>query len=111
MPGARVFTDEWCSYRPLTAMGDRHERVAHGACEYVRGDVHVNGIEDYWSLLKRTYIGTYDYMSPEHLPRNVEEHSFRCNRRNRHVIDRMGEAVDLMEGRSLSWRELTGTAA
>lgn len=105
--GARVFTDEWRSYRPLTGMGFDHHTVAHGAREYVRGEVHVNGMENYWSLLKRCYIGTYHYWSPEHLDRYVTEHSFWCNRRKMHVTDRMAEAVELMDGRSLSWRELT----
>ena len=63
----------------------------------------------YWSLLKRTYIGTYHYMSDDHLHRYIEEHSFRYNRRNRHVIDKMSEAAAAMEGRSLTYRELTGS--
>jgi len=106
-PTARVFTDEWRSYLPLRSMGFDHHSVAHGAREYVRGEVHVNGMENYWSLLKRCYIGTYHYWSPEHLERYVTEHSFRYNRRKMHVTDRMAEAAALMEGRSLSWRELT----
>ena len=106
---AVVFTDEWRGYRPLTAMGYDHARVAHGAREYVRGEVHTNGIENYWSHLKRTYIGTYHYWSPEHLHRYVDEHSFRYNRRGVHVLDRMGEAAELMDGRRLTYRELTGS--
>ena len=77
----------------------------------MRGDVHTNGIENYWSHLKRTYIGTYHYWSPEHLDRYVTEHSFRYNRRDRHVLHRMSEAAGLMEGRRLPWKELTGKAA
>ena len=110
-PGAVVFTDEWRSYRQLAWMGYDHQRITHGAREYVRGDVHTNGIENYWSHLKRTYIGTYHYMSPEHLHRYVTEHSFRYNRRKVMVLDRMGEAAQSMEGRRLTWRELTGSAA
>ena len=106
-PGATVFTDAWRSYLPLSGMGYIHHRVDHGIGEYVRGDAHTNGIENYWSHLKRTYIGTYHYWSPEHLDRYVTEHSFRYNRRKMHVTDRMAEAVEMMEGRSLSWRELT----
>ena len=68
-----------------------------------------NGVENYWSLLKRTHIGTYHYMSDDHLHRYIEEHSFRYNRRNRHVIDKMSEAAAAMEGRSLTYRELTGS--
>ena len=65
-----------------------------------------NGIENYWSLLKRTHLGTYHYWSPEHLHRYVTEHSFRYNRRDRHVTDKMAEAAAMMEGRRLPWREL-----
>ena len=110
-PGTVVFSDEWRSYLPLTAMGYSHSAVAHGAREYVRGEVHTNGIENYWSHLKRTWIGTYHYWSPEHLDRYVTEHSFRYNRRGVHVIDRMGEAAEMLDGRSLTWRELTGSTA
>ncbi len=107
--GAVVFTDEWRSYLPLAAMGYRHFTVEHGGHEYVRGDMHVNGIENYWSHLKRTYSGTYHYWSPEHLHRYVTEHSFRYNRRKVQVLDRMGEAAEMLDGRSLTWRELTGS--
>ncbi len=107
--GATVFTDEWRSYLPLTGMGYRHERVEHGAREYVRGAVHTNGIENYWSHLKRTYIGTYHYWSPDHLHRYIEEHSFRYNRRGEHVIRRMGEAAEMLEGQRLPYRELVAS--
>ena len=73
---------------------------------HVRGEVSTNGVENYWSHLKRTYIGTYHYMSDDHLHRYIEEHSFRHNRRKMHVTDRMAEAATQMEGRRLPWREL-----
>ena len=106
---AVVFTDEWRGYSPLTAMGYDHARVSHGAREFVRGEVHTNGIENYWSHLKRTYVGTYHYWSPEHLHRYVDEHSYRYNRRGVHVLDRMGEAAGAMDGRRLTYRDLTGS--
>ena len=96
--GAEVYTDGSRIYDPLAAMGFNHARVIHGLGEYVRGSVSTNGVENYWSLLKRTYIGTYHYMSDNHLHRYIEEHSFRYNRRNRHVIDKMSEAAAAMEG-------------
>ncbi len=55
-------------------------------------------------------LGTYHYWSDEHLGRYVDEHSFRYNRRSRHVLDRVRDAVDSMQGRSLSWRELTAAS-
>ena len=108
--GAEVYTDGSRIYYPLAAMGFNHARVIHGLGEYVRGSVSTNGVENYWSLLKRTYNGTYHYMSDDHLHRYIEEHvRFRYNRRNRHVIDKMSEAAAAMEGRSLTYRELTGS--
>ena len=81
----------------------------HSAGEYVRGRVSTNGIENYWSLLKRTYIGTYHYWSDEHLHRYVDEHSFRYNHRTEHVLARMGHAAGAMSGRRLTWGNLTAT--
>ncbi|MCY4571973.1 MAG: IS1595 family transposase [Gemmatimonadetes bacterium] len=107
LAGSTVFTDGDRSYDPLKEMGFLHAKVMHSVGEYVRGPASTNGIENYWSHLKRTYVGTYHYWSPEHLDRYVTEYSFRYNRRKSHVTDRMAEAVELMEGRSLSWRELT----
>ena len=108
-PGADVFTDGSRFYDPLAAMGFRHARVIHSVGEYVRGNVSTNGVENYWSLLKRAYIGTFRYMSDEHLHRYIDEHSFRYNRRSDHVLRRMGEAATAMDGRSLTYRELTGS--
>ena len=105
-PGSTVFTDGDRGYDPLKEMGYLHAKVMHSVGEYVRGPVSTNGIENYWSLLKRTHLGTYHYWSPEHLHRYVTEHSFRYNRRDRHVTDKMAEAAAMMEGRRLPWREL-----
>ena len=111
VPGSTVFTDGDRGYDPLKEMGYLHAKVMHSVGEYVRGPVSTNGIENYWSLLKRTYIGTYHYWSPEHWDRYVTEHSFRYNRRDRHVTDRMRAAVQAMNGRKLPWRELTSSPA
>ena len=108
-PGAQVFTDGSKRYNDLERLGYRHQAVAHTAGEYVRGDVSTNGVENYWSHLKRTWIGTYHYWSPEHLGRYVAEHSWRFNRRSSHVTNRMGEAAAAMDGLSLTYRQLTGS--
>ena len=104
--GAEVFTDGSSVYDPLEALGFRHARVMHSVGEYVRGPVSTNGVENYWSLLKRTYVGTYHYWSEGHLHRYVEEHTFRYNRRRDHVTDKMAEAASRMEGRRMPWSEL-----
>ena len=107
--GAEVYTDGSRVYDPLTAMGFKHARVIHSVGEYVRGSVSTNGVENYWSLLKRTYIGTYHYMSDDHLHRYIDEHSFRYNRRKTHVVDKMSKPAHAMGGRSLTRRELTSS--
>ena len=106
-PGATVHTDGSNVYDTLTAMGYDHHKVIHSVGEYVTAEgVHTNTVENYWSLLKRTYIGTYHFWSDEHLHRYVEEHNFRYNRRKCHVTERMADAAQAMNGRRLSWREL-----
>ena len=66
-PGARLYTDEWVGYRGL----DDYERfVINHAVSYVEGHVHTNGIENFWSLLKRTIKGTYVSVEPFHLGRS-----------------------------------------
>ena len=104
--GADVFTDGSRVYDGLSEMGYGHQRVIHSIGEYVRGPVSTNGVENFWSGLKRTYIGTYHYWSDEHIHRYVDEHSFRYNNRSRHITDRMADAAAAMNGRRLPWREL-----
>ena len=67
--GAKVYTDEARAYQGLP----NHESVKHSISEYVNGQAHTNGVESFWSLLKRGYHGTYHRMSPKHLDRYVKE--------------------------------------
>ena len=97
-PGSTVFTDGERGYDPLKEMGYLHATVAHSIGEYVRGPVSTNGIENFWSGLKRTYIGTHHWWSDDHLHRYVDEHAFRYNQRSRHVTDRMRDAAAAMNG-------------
>ena len=69
-----------------------HEAVNHSAGEYVRGMAHTNGIESFWSMLKRGYQGTYHKMSPKHLERYINEFSGRHNVREADTIDQMETA-------------------
>ena len=75
-PDAMVYTDGHSAYRGR----DNHESVSHSHGEYVRGDVHTNGVESLWAVLKRKYMGTHHWMSPKHLQRYVNE---LCGRRDR----------------------------
>lgn len=75
--GSVVYSDCHKSYKNLK--GYDHNFVAHSVGEYVKGKVHTNGIESFWALLKRGYIGVYHQMSPKHLHRYVNEFSHRHN--------------------------------
>ena len=70
--GETVYTDDHRAYRNLRHTF-RHEAVKHSAAEYVRGDVHTNGIESFWAMLKRGHKGTFHKISRKHLHRYVNE--------------------------------------
>jgi transposase-like protein len=76
-----VATDEHVGYAHLDAVGFPHETVVHSAGEYVRGKVHTNSIEGFWSLLKRGIVGTYHQVSKDYLPLYLNEFSYRHNNR------------------------------
>ena len=104
-PGATVYTDEARGYRNLR--GFKHASVEHGRRVYVRDDVHVNGIESFWSNIKRAYKGTYHYMSPKHLSRYVKESTGRFNMREHDMITRMEALTKGMVGKRLRYKDLT----
>ena len=105
-PGAKVYTDEAGGYHGMT--GFDHEKVNHNVGEYVRDQAHTNGIESFWSLLKRGYHGTFHHISPKHLPRYVNEFATRHNLRERDTQAMMGETVARMVGKRLIYRDLIG---
>jgi hypothetical protein len=84
-----------------------HEGVNH-AIEYVRDKVHVNGMENFWSLLKRSIKGTYISVAPPHLDRYVNEQAFRFNERRKDDSHRFSKVVSLVVGKRLTYGELTG---
>lgn len=96
-PGSRVTTDELASYRHLTQAGYHYETVTHSQGEYVRGDVHTNSVEGYWSRLKNSIKGTHIHVSEQHAWKYVSEFSYRYNMRKRPaaMFDRMILAVSL----------------
>ena len=79
--GTRIATDEAKAFKSLPDEGFRHGTVNHSAGEYVRGDVHTNSIESFWSALKRGISGTHVWVSPAHLPKYLAEFEFRHNLR------------------------------
>lgn len=106
--GSEVFTDAWRAYRGLA--GYTHAVVDH-AIEYVVGRVHTNGIENFWSLLKRSLKGTYISVEPFHLGRYVDEQVFRFNQRKGTDGDRFATALRGIVGRKLTYKELIGNVA
>lgn len=102
-PRAKVFTDGHGGYNGLP----NHEIVDHKAGQYVNGDVHTNGIESFWAILKRGYHGTYHRMSNKHLRRYVNEFAARHNIRGLAVIEQMQYVVRNMEGWELDYVTLT----
>lgn len=108
-PGAEVFTDAHRSYLGLSAEYV-HQFTDH-AEEYVRGNVHTNGIENFWSLLKRSIKGTYVSVEPFHLFRYLDEQAFRFNEHKAKDADRFVQTVKQVAGKRLTYEELTGKDA
>ncbi len=81
-PSAKINTDEYGAYHGLKKAGYAHETVNHGQGEYVRGDVHTNTIEGFWSQMKRSIDGTHHGVSKKHLQAYADEYAFRYNRRH-----------------------------
>jgi transposase-like protein len=107
--GSRLYTDAWASYRGLS--GDYQHEVIDHAVEYVRGVVHTNGVENFWSLLKRTIKGTYVNVEPFHLGRYLDEQSFRFNEREDSDLGRFKSVLSSVSGRRLTYKELIGNEA
>ena len=105
LAGSALFTDALKSYEGLDEF--QHEVVDH-AVSYVEGEVHTNGLENFWSLLKRGLKGTYVSVEPFHLFRYLDEQGYRFN--NRWLTDgqRFDVAVRQIVGKRLTWDQLTG---
>jgi len=78
---ATLYTDEFPVYDHFTRFGYDHKRIAHAAKVYVRGEVHTNSIEGFWSLVKRGISGVYHAVSPKYLQSYLNEYAFRYNHR------------------------------
>jgi transposase-like protein len=110
--GATIYTDRYTGYDNLAEKEFVHETVNH-LDEYVRGQVHTQGIENFWSLLKRGLKGTYVAVEPFHLDRYIDEQVFRYNNRATKDnplddSDRFYFALSQVAGKRLTYAELTG---
>ena len=100
-------TDEGGQYYHVGKEFARHETINHSADEYVRGDVHTNTVEGYFSILKRGIIGTYHHVSPQHLKRYLGEFDFRYNERMALGVNdktRTRKAIKGIAGKRLTYR-------
>jgi transposase-like protein len=110
--GSTIYSDGLADYKSLSSMEFMHDTVNH-VTEYVRGNVHTQGIENFWSLLKRSLRGTYVAVEPFHLDSYVTEQVFRFNNRSTKDnpltdADRFMLAVSQISGKRLTYAELTG---
>jgi transposase-like protein len=113
-PFAKVYTDEAVQYDKLEK--NFVHKVVNHMQEYVNGQVHTQGIDNYWSLLKRTLRGTYIAVEPFHLSRYLDEQAFRYNNRATKDNplddgDRFAAMVSQIVGRRLTYNQLTGKTA
>ena len=109
--GSPIYTDALMSYMGLNAKF-QHEVIDH-AEKYVHGRVHTNGLENFWSLLKRGLKGTYVSMEPFHLFRYLDEQAWRYNNRatKENFVgdgDRFQLALSQIAGKRLTFAEVTG---
>ncbi len=100
---ATVFTDDASTYRSLP---NRHYSVRHSASEYVRGEVHTNGVESFWSMLKRAHKGTFHKFSSKHLQRYINEFAGRHNIRDFDTPQQMAILAKGLGGKVLSYKML-----
>lgn len=96
-------TDESRMYNGLDEKYASHETANHSAKEYVRGDVHSNTVEGFFSILKRGVIGTYHSISKEHLHRYVGEFEYKYNTRKMSDGERLSLAIQKSEGKRLHY--------
>ena len=106
-PKAAVHTDEHAAYLPLSQMEYEHSVIDHTAA-YVDGQVHINGMENFWSLLKRGLRGTYVSVEPFHLFRYLDEQIFRFNNRELTDQGRFLALVRSVVDKRLTYKQLTG---
>lgn len=102
VPGASVYTDDSTAY---TTLPD-HESVKHSVGEYVRGQIHTNGVESFWATLKRAHKGTFHRISPKHLNRYVQEFAGRHNMRNFDTLVQMALIAKKMRNGPLRYKDL-----
>lgn len=108
--GSTVYTDAHSGYDLLTEEGFIHKVIDH-AVKYVDGAIHTNGIENFWSLLKRALKGTYISVQVFHLFRYIDEQTFRYDYRKHNDRSRFVTVASRLAGRRVTYKQLTGAIA
>jgi transposase-like protein len=103
-PSSRIITDSFKSYAGIGKEYASHETVNHALDEWVRGDVHTNTAENFFSILKRGIDGVYHHVSEAHLPRYLAEFDFRYNARKMTDSERTVAALMGAEGKRLTYQ-------
>lgn len=103
-PGAKLYTDDANAY--LSLVDFDHDSVKHSVGEYVKGQATTNGIESFWSMLRRGHAGTYHKMSKKHLQRYVNEFAGRQNIREFDTMTQMSLIVRGMDNKRLRYKDL-----
>jgi transposase-like protein len=101
---ARVMTDEFRAYKGIDR-GYKHEAVNHSKEEWVRGDVYTNGVENAWSLFKRSIVGSFHHVSEKHIDRYLNEFDWRFNGRNNQYLFR-DTLIRLLNAPKMEFKEL-----
>ncbi len=104
-----IFTDEWPAYNGIGDTNTIHETVNHSADEWVRGDVHTNSVENVWSLLKRSIVGSYHQVSKKHLDAYLDELEWRFNNRENPYLFR-DTLLKLIKSENLPYQELVASS-
>lgn len=108
--GSVVYTDGHSGYDQLTEQEFIH-KVIDRAIHYVNGTVHTNGIENFWSLLKRCIKGTYIGVEPFHLFRYIDEQTFHYDYKDKTNLERLCRVETAVKGRRLTYKQLIGQAS
>ncbi len=107
--GSTVYSDGHPAYQLLAQCGYTHSWVNHSVGQYVNGQATTNGIESFWALLKRGYVGTFHFMSWKHLARYCSEFAYRQSAGPGNGFRTMGDVLRRMDGKRLTWERLTAT--
>jgi len=107
--GSIIYSDQHVGYEGLNKLENFTHKTVNHMTEYVNGNVHTQGIENFWALLKRSLNGTYVAVEPFHLDRYVDEQVFRYNnRRNKTDEQRFKKVLSQVAGKRLTYAEVTG---